>query len=106
MENSLILEKVLNRNDKYRKTSVYLQKDLEDIIKEISEELKIDAKDVRFAIIAQFRFVRDVIKQCKKPNNEGFDVNAYKSLRIPFLGRFEPKGTFLKKYGDANRKSL
>ena len=101
MENDIILAKVLERHERFKKVIPYQQKEVEDIFKEIYEEYAkergIDLETIRTAVVSQFRFVRDIMKLCKKPLEEGFNIDMYKSIKTTF-GIFKPKKTFLRKY--------
>jgi hypothetical protein len=98
MENSTILELIKNRNSKYAVTNIRLQKESEEIIDEISKTVNIPRDKIRIAIIAQFRFIRDVIRLCNTPDNKDFNIEDYKTIFIRRIGKFTPKPTFIKKH--------
>lgn len=97
MENKEIFE-LLKRHVKYKPTTAYLQKEIEDEMLRLAEELNLNKETIRAAFVSQFRFIHNVIKNCVRcSKDENFDLNNYKSIRLPFLGRFEPKKSFIKK---------
>lgn len=98
MENNVIFAKVIDRHSKFKPATAYLQKEVEELITKLSEESELTKEQIRAMWVSQFRMISAVIKQCKSKNDEDFDINTYKSIRLPYLGRFEVKKTFKKKY--------
>lgn len=92
----MIPEELLRK--KYSWKAQNLDVRLESILKEIQEETGLSINHIRSAVSAQFRFVRDILSLCSSPRNKDFKVETYKSIRLPYIGKFEPKNTFLKRY--------
>lgn len=93
-----LLEDIIANSDKFKGSNIYYQKEIEDIAKEIEFETGISSAKVKLVITSYFRFMKQVILRCKRPKDKEFDFNNYKSIRIPFFGKFSPKLGFKKKY--------
>lgn len=100
MENNLIFETVITRHQKYKPATAYLQKELEDEITLIANELRLSKEVVRSVFVSQFRLINRIVGNCVRADKEDFDINKYKSVRLPFIGRFEVKKAFKRKYED------
>lgn len=102
MDNKSTLETIQQRSSKYASTTYRLQKEAEDIITELSLLTGLTKDKIRIAVISQFRFVRDVMRLTKKPDNEDFNIEDYKSTIIRRLGKFTVKPSFKKKHTKVN----
>lgn len=102
MESKLILSKIIDRHNKYKPATAYLQKEVEDELTKLSIELGMTKEEIRSIWVSQFRFVRDATSVCKKPTDEDFTLDTYRSIRLPYFGKFEAKKSFIKNHKDDN----
>ncbi len=75
--------------------------ELEQIISEISDELKIPKVKVRYVILSIFKFTNNMIRSSVKG-----DIDSYKCLIIKNLGKFRKNKKALKKFKENNNKVL
>lgn len=102
MESKVLLDNILARHSKYKPATKYCQKELEKEFQKLANELNISKEEVRTIWVSQFRFINTIISNCNKIGTEGFDINMYKSIRLPYMGRFEIKPAIKRKYNNEN----
>lgn len=98
MNKNEILESIKSRTFKYVNNSIVLQKEVEEIIGELAILTGLEKSRIRSAVISQTRFIRDVLRLTKKPEDTDFNLDDYKTILIRRIGKFTPKPTFIKKH--------
>lgn len=88
--------KILDRHTKLYKNSYYLQKEVEELIDQVSKNNNVSKKEVKFIILTQFKALKNMLVDCSPNKKEANNYENAKIIRIMNLGVFRPVNEIIK----------